>query len=394
MSAFLAGIRFEFEAVRRAPGALVILAAAALFYGLIYPAPYSPQVYRDLPVYALDGDGSALSRELLARIDASPDLAIVAGSGDRRAARLALERGEVMGIIEIPAGLQRQARRGESPVVGVYANAGYLLAYSEVASAAGAVVLETAAELGVAVETARQGDPGRALAVQAPLGIDVVRLYDPAGGYASFVVPAVLVVILQQTLLIGLGLLCEARREGRPAPEGWLARTGWVLGRAAPWTALYLLQLLLIRWGVFALYDLPDAGTVWRVLPFMALFLLAAALFGLLLAEGFRRSDDVIPLLLFTSLPVVFLSGFSWPTPLIPEPLQWLARLLPSTPGVEGFVRLNQLGADFSDIMGPALNLSVLVILFAAILTWRGRPSQARARGGSAAASARGLKSS
>lgn len=374
MSAFLDGARYELDALRRAPGALVILAAAALFYGLIYPAPYSPQVYRDLPVYALDADGSALSREVLSRIDASADLRIAAGSSDRLAARRALERGDVLGIVEIPPDFQRQALRGEQPVVGVYANAGYLLAYSEVATAASEAVLETGAELGVAAETARSGVPGRALAAQLPMGVQVTRLYDPAGGYASFVVPAVLVVILQQTLLIGLGLLCEARREGRArASDGWIADVARVFGRAAPWVGLYLLELLLLRWGVFALYDLPEAGSVWRVLPFMALFLLAATLFGLVLAERFRRSDDVIPLLLFTSLPIVFLSGFSWPTPLIPEPLQWLARLLPSTAGVEGFVRLNQLDAGWPDVGWPVLNLGGLVILFSGLLVWQQR---------------------
>lgn len=372
VNAFLAGARHELDAVRRAPGAVLILAAAALFYGLIYPAPYSSQVYRDLPVYALDGDNSGWSREVLARIDASADLRIVAGSSDRRAARRALERGEVLGIVEIPAGFQGQVLRGQAPTVGVYANAGYLLAYSEVANAATEAVLETGAELGVAAEAMRTGVPGRALADQLPMGVLAVRLYDPAGGYASFVVPAVLVVILQQTLLIGLGLMCEARREGRArAGDGGAADFAWVFGRAAPWVVLYLLELMLLRWGVFALYDLPDAGSAWRVLPFMTLFLLAATLFGLALAEFFRRSDDVIPWLLFTSLPIVFLSGFSWPTPLIPAPLQWLARLLPSTSGVEGFVRLNQLGAGWPAVGWPVLNLGLLVILFSCLLVWR-----------------------
>lgn len=373
MSVFLAGIRFELDALRRAPGAIVILAVAALFYGLIYPAPYSPQVYRDLPVYAIDNDNSALSRDLLARIDASADLEITAGSPDRGAARAALERGEVLGIIEIPPEFQRHALRGESPTVGVYANAAYLLAYSEVATAASEAVLETGAELGIAADTLRHGIPGRALVTQVPLGFSAVRLYDPAGGYASFVVPAVLVVILQQTLLIGLGLLCEARREGRPAPAGWGARVVWVFGRATPWVVLYLLEVILLRGLVFWLYDLPQPGTLWHTLPFMALFLIAATLFGLSLAEGFRRSDDVIPLLLFTSLPIVFLSGFSWPTQLIPEPLQWLARLLPSTPGVEGFVRLNQLDAGFNDVRLPLINLLALVVLFSGLLVWRAR---------------------
>lgn len=373
MSAWLAGVRFELGALRRSIAAVTVLAAASLFYGLIYPAPYSAQVYRDLPVYALDRDDSALSRTVLGRIDSTEEIRLAAGSGDPRAARRALDGGEVLGLVEIPSGFERAALRGESPAVGVFANAGYLLAYSQIAGGATRAVLATGAELGAGAEAKRDGVTARAVAVQAPFGIDVVRLYNPGGGYASFVVPAVIVVILQQTMLVGLGLLCEARRDGIPPPRGTAARTAWVCGRALPWTVLYLAQLLAILLGVFALYDLPSQGALWRIVPFMALYLFAAALFGLLIAEGFRRSDDVIPVLLFTSLPVVFLSGFSWPSQSLPAALQWLARGLPSTPGIEGFVRLNQMGADLGSVAMPAANLALLAVAFGAALVWRSR---------------------
>ncbi len=386
MSAFLDGIRFEVGALRRALWAVSVLAAAALFYGLIYPAPYSPQVYRELPVYAVDQDGTALSRQLLGRMDATEEIHLVARSGNRLAAQAALQRGDVLGIVEIPSGFEREAVRGQSPVVGVFANAGYLLAYSQIAAGATRATLAAGAQLGAAAETSRGGVPGRSAAAQAPLGIQIVRLYNPGGGYASFVVPAVIVVILQQTMLIGLGLLCESRREGQPPPRAVSARTAWVFGRALPWVVLYLLQLVIILVAVFALYELPSPGAAWRVLPFMALFLLAAALFGLLIAEGFKRSDDVIPVLLFTSLPIVFLSGFSWPAQAMPVALQWLARALPSTSGVEGFVRLNQMNADLGSVLPQMLNLGVLILVFAAGLVWRSRGSAA---GSSAAANAR-----
>lgn len=373
MNALLAGARFELGALRRTISAVTVLVAASLFYGLIYPAPYSAQVYRELPVYALDRDGSALSRNLLGRMDATEELHFVDGSGDPLAARRALERGDVLGIVEVPSGFERAALRGESPAIGVFANAGYLLAYSQIAGGATRAALATGAELGAGAEAKRGGAPGRAIAVQAPLGIDVVRLYNPGGGYASFVVPAVIVVILQQTMLIGLGLLCEARREGAPPPHGAGARTAWVCGRALPWTALYLVQMLAILFGVFALYDLPSQGPLWRILPFMSLYLFVAALFGLLIAEGFRRSDDVIPILLFTSLPIVFLSGFSWPAQALPVPLQWLARVLPSTSGIEGFIRLNQRGADLGSVVPQAINLALLALAFGGALVWRSR---------------------
>lgn len=378
MNAFLDGARFEWAAAKRAPAALLILAGAAIFYSFIYPSPYAPQVYKNMPVYALDRDDSALSRRLLSHINASELLEIVEGSGDPRAAKNALQRGQVLGYIEIPKGLERDVTRGQSPAVGLFANAGYLMAYSQLADTASEVILEAGGEIGAAVEAEASGNLNAAAASQAPFGIDAVQLYDPAGGYASFVVPAVVMVIIQQTMLIGLGLLCEARRaDAKGPPSEILPLACWILGRNLPWMAVYILQFLIIRWIIFPLYHLPAVGVAPQLIAFIALFTLTASLLGLLISELFQSSEDVIPFLLFTSLPVVFLSGFSWPLQVIPEPLRWFSYLIPSTAGVEGFVRLNQLGVEFSEVMMPVTNLILLCLLFGSFLVFVSRKNVA-----------------
>ncbi|WP_231758534.1 ABC transporter permease [Microbulbifer elongatus] len=369
MKALFAGARYEIRALLLAPATLLILGGAALFYSAIYPGPYSPQAYRDMPIYALDMDNSALSRQLLAHIDAADLLHIVDRSADPLAARRALEASEVLGIVEIPAGLQRDLVRGESPVVGLLANAGYLLAYSQLADAATDAVLEAGGELGAVAFAATSGKPALAAVTQAPFQLKVVELFNPGGGYASFVVPAVAMVILQQTMLIGLGLLCDARRQLKtPMPSTWGSAIAWTLGRNLPWVGIYLLQFLVIRWIIFPVYHLPAVGQAVELLPFLALFLLSVSLLGLLVAELFQSAEDVIPFLLFTSLPIVFLSGFSWPLESVPAPLRALSYLIPSSAGVQGFVRLNQLGVGFESVVVPLITLAAQCILYGGIL--------------------------
>ncbi|WP_345552186.1 ABC transporter permease [Microbulbifer aestuariivivens] len=350
----------------RVPSTVLILAGAAVFYCWIYPAPYSQQIYRDMPVYALDRDDSPLSRMLLARIDATEELAIIDGSGNRYAAIAALKRGEVLGYIEIDEGFQREVTRGQSPAVGLFANAGYLLAYSQLTGSASSAILSTGQEIGVGLAAEISGGTHSARISQIPFSLAKKELYDPAGGYASFVVPAVAMIILQQTMLIGLGLLCDARRKiACSLPRGFFGRAAWTLGRASPWVVLYLLQFLIIRWLIFPDYHLPSLGHFTQLLLFMGLFFLTIAIFGLLVAEVFASSEDVIPFLLFSSLPIVFLSGFSWPLEDIPLPLQWLSGLLPSTAAVEGFVRLNQLGSGLPGAAWPMAHLALLALLYA-----------------------------
>lgn len=372
MNAFAHGIDLEWQALHRERAALSVLVAAVLFYGLAYPLPYAPQLYRDIPLAAVDADRSALSRRLLSSADASEQVQIVGAWPDMRSARRALERNQVLGIVEIPRDFERRVLRGECPAVGVFANAGYLLAYSEVATTLTQVVLSLSATLQVG-QLAQGGRPiGAAMAEQSPLRVELVRLFNLEGGYAGFVVPAVMMVILQQTLLIGIGLLCQARRPD--APRKLSERIAWSLGRCVPYLGLYAVHVVFILGVVFPLYGLPQRGSMPTWCSLLFLFLSASVLLGLLISELFRNRDAVIPVLLFTSLPVVFLSGFSWPTEMIPAPLRWLAAALPSTPGVSGFIRAHQLGASLAELRTPMLHLATLCLIYLSALAWITRP--------------------
>ncbi|MGH8235641.1 MAG: ABC transporter permease [Steroidobacteraceae bacterium] len=376
MNAFAHGVDLEWQALRRERAALSVLVAAVLFYGLAYPLPYAPQLYRDIPVAAVDADRSALSRQLLSWADASEQVRIAGTWPDMRSARSALERNQVVGIVEVPRDFERRVLRGESPAVGIFANAGYLLAYSEVGTTLTQVVLTLSATLQVG-QLAQGGKPlGAAMVEQSPLRVELVRLFNPEGGYAGFVVPAVLMVILQQTLLIGIGLLCQARQPDAPRKLG--ERIARSLGRCVPYLGLYAVHVVFVLGVVFPIYGLPQRGSMLAVCSLLFLFLSASTLLGLVISELFRNRDAVIPVLLFTSLPVVFLSGFSWPAEMLPAPLRWLAAALPSTAGVSGFIRAHQLGASLTELRTPMLHLAALCVIYLAALAWVTKPTAAR----------------
>ncbi|MBM7061961.1 ABC transporter permease [Pseudomonas sp. UL073] len=367
---FLLAMRSEFAAVRRNQGVLGILIGAILLYGLLYPTPYSAQVFRDVPVVVVDHDNSELSRQLLRMADASEMVAVKGLARDMRQAREQLYRSEVLGVVEIPHEFERRVLRGEPAVIGVYANAGYLLAYSRVAGAFTEVAMTLGAEVQIEQLLAKGVPPEHARVARAVMPVTIKNLFDPAGGYASYVVPAVLVIILHQTLLIGIGMLSADTRHLPMPPQAARSPGMWVLGRCVPYLLIYAINSLFFFGVIFRLYNLPSQGDGWQLVPFMALFLLATTLLGVVVGNLFRSSITVGQVLLFTSLPGVFLSGFSWPKEMLPEPLVWLSRLLPSTPGVEGFLRLHQMGASYRQIEWPLLNLALLVLLFWLVARW------------------------
>jgi ABC-2 type transport system permease protein len=57
---------------------------------------------------------------------------------------------------------------------------------------------------------------------------------------------------------------------------------------------------------------------------------------------------------------LVFCAGFIWPTTNIPAVINIVAQLFPSTPAINGFLRLNQMGDHFDNLISIRLHLWLL----------------------------------
>ncbi len=347
-------------------GAMLVMLGGVVFYALFYPSPYQGQVVRELRLVVVDADHSALSRQLVRMADATDQLELAAMLPDRREAERWLRDGRAHALIEIPSGFQRRALRGEFQAIGAYANAAYFLVYSQAAEGLNQAIASLNAGV-VMGKLSLQGAPAASLMAQRDPAPLVARpLFNPAGGYANYVVPAVLMLILQQTLLIGLGLL------GRPAPvpagEG---RAATLLGRALVYVGVHAAFLLFFLGVVYNLYHLPQHASPLTLGLFLLPFSLAVSLLGMLLASLFRSPEFTMQALLLTSIPAIFLSGFSWPVEAMAWPLRALAQLLPSTHAIDGFVRLNQMGAQPSHVAGDWLAMIALAVGYGGLLAWR-----------------------
>jgi ABC-2 type transport system permease protein len=90
----------------------------------------------------------------------------------------------------------------------------------------------------------------------------------------------------------------------------------------------------------------------WQdLLALMVPYLLACVFFGMTVSCLVRYRENVMLLIVFVSLPLLFLSGISWPQSAIPGYLQGISWLFPSTFGVRAFVRMNTMGGVLSDVL-------------------------------------------
>ena len=374
MSGLLEAFRYEFRRIFTVKPAFSVMVLGAAFYAFFYPQPYLNEALRNVPIAVVDRDGTQSSRDFARRVDATPDVAITEELPDLASAEREVYARRVDGILVIPQYFERELLHGRPSPVALYADASYFLIYQRVAGAVAAVARTVGAEIETARLIAIGVDPAIAAVAPDPMPLTAVPLFNPEGGYATYVLPAAFVLILQQTLLMGVGLLStlpgadpgegDSRRR-RPPPAAIVA--GKLLAYLALEAVILPAYLIVLPY----LYGLPRLGGILPILIFAVPFVLSVAGLGFVVAGIFRRPVRVQLILAAAGLPLFMVAGFSWPAEAIPPVIRLVSYLVPSTSAIDGFVKLSQLGAPLSAVNSELLTLSALALFYNLIALWQ-----------------------
>ncbi|MCD9026798.1 ABC transporter permease [Luteimonas sp. BDR2-5] len=359
--------------------ATATMIGAVVLYSVFYPAAYRHEVTMDLPVAVVDQDHGPMSRGFVRRLDAVRTVRIAGVEPSVAAARRGLERGRYEGIVVIPHGFERDVARGTTARLAVLANGAYLGRGSSVVAAVHEVAGATAAD--AAADGRRFGHRREA----PPVALIQRPLFNTREGYGSGMVPGVAEIIVHQTLVVGTGVILGGRRQrngGRRLRYRFAEWTGMLAGFAC----IGLPALLYYAGFTFWVQDYPRGGNPAALAVVAPLYVAAILTFGLFLGSFFSRREHAFQFVIGTSIVLFSLSNLTWPLTSTPPALAALAKLLPTTPGVNALVKVNQMGASVSETLPQIVNLSVLVALYACLAAWRFRPgSSARGRAGSSA---------
>ena len=349
-------------------GVFGLIVLAPLIYGLLYPQPYLGQLLRDLPIAVVDEDHTELSRDFIQDLNADEALRVVAAPATLVEAREALARRQVFGIVDIPQWTEREVLKGNQAPIAAYVDSAYFLLYSRILEGI------SGASQAVGVEVASRGAridgslAHAALIRSSPVELLTEPLYNPTGGYASYVVPAAFILILQQTLFMGAatvgGVAFESGgRLARRSRGGVRALIGQALAHlflAAPGLALYLIILPRV-------YGFSTLGSPLDLLLMAIPFVLSLSFLAQFVASGFKRRESAVVAFIATSLPLFFMVGVSWPVEAMPHALREASRIFPSTSAIDGLVRINQMGATLHDVSRDWMNLWILTGVYAAL---------------------------
>ena len=344
----------EFRSTFRDQGVLIFFVLVPLVYPVIYAFIYTNETIREVPTVVVDESRSTLSREYLRRVDATPEVSIVSHCADMEEAKLALQDRVAYGIIYVPASFSQDIAEGRQTQVSVLVDMSGLLYYKSLVLANTEVSLDMNAEIKLqrAGNTTERQDEVTAY----PIRYQDVALYNPTNGFAAFLIPAVLMLVIQQTLLLGIGLSAGTAREQNrfrdlvPIDRHYHGTLRIVFGKGLSYLMVYALVsvyvLCVVPW-MFSLNHIAQPGTL---VLFMLPYLAACIFFSMTASAAIRNRETCMLLFVFTSVPLLFLSGISWPKSAMPEFWQWFSCRFPSTVGINGYVRINSMGATLNEV--------------------------------------------
>ena len=354
-------------------GALLFVILLPLAYPLLYSWIYNNEVVREVPVAVVDNSHSQTSREFVRLVDASPDVRVAAWSNNLEEASRLVARQEVYGIILLPEDFDRQLGRMQQAHVSVYCNMGLMLTYKAIFQTCSAV----AADMNSHIQIALSGNPTTRedQLTTHPMQVSDVPIFNNTGGYGNFILPGVLVLIIQQVMLLGIGIAYgtsyEKRRFSRLTPmyERRFGLARIMIGRTMGFFVLFLLIAAWVLLAVPRMFHFVQMLHFSDFLLFVVPYLLACVFFATTFSFFIRQRENVMLLVVFTSVPFLFMSGVSWPKSNIPEVWQWVSWLFPSTFGIQGFIKMNTLGGVFGDIIPEIKGLWIQTVIYGVFAT-------------------------
>lgn len=344
----------ELKNVFKDPGVMIFFFLVPFIYPLLYSFIYNNEVVHEAKLVVVDQSDSHLSREFIRRVNATPDVQVVSICPDMEAARKMMDEKKAYGILYFPSDFSKEVHKGNQTEVALYCDMSSLLFYKAFLLASMEVSLDMGAELR-AHNNPASTDKLQEITVN-PIPYESIALYNTQNGFASFLVPAILILVIQQTLILGIGMLGGTARERNrfhclvPVSRHFNGTLRIVLGKSLTYILLYVIVCIWVLAVVPKLFGLPQVGEAWTVLLFLLPYLFACIFFSMTLSGFMTSRESPMMVFVFTSVILLFISGVSWPKEAIPPFWKALGYLFPSTPGIQGFIRINTMGATLSEV--------------------------------------------
>ncbi len=378
-------MRNEIEGIVKDLGVIIFLFILPLAYPLIYALIYGPETAHEIPIAVVDDSRTASSREFLGMLDATSQVSIASYSADMQEARRLADARNIFGILSLDRDFEENIMSGKQSVTSLFIDMSSLLYYREILTATTNVNMAFNEDI-------QRSAMGEATVKQISMALNPVKsssiaIYNPTSGFAIFIVPGIEVLIIQQALLLGVSVLAgtvyqERKRrklKGEDIRHNHYSPLSEVMGKAV---AYILAASASTVWAVGCmpmLLDYISLGDIITSVVFLTPFICGSVFLAIALSTLFKSREIPMLVFIFMSIPLLFLSGISWPWDSISSFWKGIASIFPSTFAIQGIVYIKSCGASLSQVEPLFIKLWIQCIVYF-VLAWGAFKLKARKR--------------
>ncbi len=349
-------------------GVLIFFFLVPLLYPVLYSWIYTNESVKDVPAVIIDNSHTSLSREFIRKLDATQGIKVFCYANNMEEAKEMIRLQKCRGIITIPSDFSDDIQNNRQTHVGLYADMSGILYYKGLMISLTDVSLSMGSEI-LVKKLGNYTDREDAL-TKAPMKTEYIAMFNPQEGYGSYLLPAVLVLIIQQTLLLGIGLSAGTTRENNryqlliPIEKHYNGIFRIIFGKGMSYFLIYAVVGAYITLVIPHMFHFIQIGLPRDLIGLLIPYLLACIFFAMTISCLIRYRENVILIIVFSSVPLLMLSGILWPSSSLAGPWKAISWLFPSTFGVNGFVKINSMGATLNDIITEYRALWIQVAVY------------------------------
>ena len=345
----------EYKRLFKDSGVMLIFIGGAFLYPLLYNFIYLNDTLHNMPIAVVDESNTPQSRKLIRSVDATPDLKVAKTFTNLEEAKDPFYKGQIHGILVIPNDFSDKINKRQQAKISTYYDMSSFLYYRTMAMGINFAMLDMNDDIKIE-RLNSMGKAGREAEIAAtPFNYNDEILFNEGMGYSSFLIPAVLVLIIHQTLFFGVGMIAGTAHEEDSLytlipPNSGRRIFHVVVGKALCYFSWYMLVSVFVLGLIPKLFNLPHIGNPMDVTVLIVPYLLASTFFVMTLSNFIRNRETGFVIFLFTSIVFLFMSGASWPRSSMGPFWVSISYLLPSTFGINGYIKINTMAATIQQV--------------------------------------------
>lgn len=346
---------------------LLLLFIAPVAYSFLYTSIFAKKIERDVPICIIDNDHSDHSRKLIRQLDAHEMIMITEEPASSYTIKETIQSFRYMAVLTIPEGFEKKLLSMQQAKISVVVNSTRFLISNDVMKGINDVVGNFNESILIKIFQKKGISSENAKALMRPITLNSKSLYNTTESYGDFIIIALLILILQQSLLIISAASFTHEIETHSIRDLFHKISGspflFFAGKMGLYFIIFCLYTVFFTSFHFYIYKIPFTGSIFAFSILTIMLFITIMAIGALIGSFFPTKFSVLIVTVFSSYPVFLLSGYSWPIQAFPDFLKIIAKITPQTHYFTGFTCITQQGGAITDIIPQLLSIGIAMLV-------------------------------